>query len=273
MSGPGPRGPGRRFTGRAALVTGAGHGIGRAAALGFAAEGAAVAIVDRDADRCRAVEAEARGRGADALGLVVDAADPAAYGAAIDAAAARWGRLDAVVNNAPGPGWAPALELSLDQWEGCLAVSPRAALISAQRAVPHMARGGGGAIVNVSSAHAVVSGPNFAAHAAAKAALLGLTRQLATELGALGIRVNAVTPGAIMTHDPLPPDIEALALQCYPIGRLGRPEDVAAGILYLCSDDASFVTGATLPIDGGLTALNPEHVAYKPALDAARSRR
>ena len=261
-----------RFAGRVALVTGGGHGIGRATALGLAREGAAVAVLERDPGRCEEVRAELSALGRPALGLRVDVGDAQAYGEAIDEVAARLGRLDVVVNNAAGPGWAPALELGLAQLDACLAVSVRAILVAAQRAAPHMAQVGGGSIVNISSAHGLVSGPSFTAHAAAKSAVLGLTRQLATELGPLGIRVNAITPGAILTGGPLPPDIEPLALQCYPVGRLGRAEDVAAGVLYLCSEDASFVTGITLPIDGGLTALNAEHVAYKPALDAHTAR-
>jgi NAD(P)-dependent dehydrogenase (short-subunit alcohol dehydrogenase family) len=262
-----------RFRARVALITGGGHGIGRATALAFAREGAAVAVLERDPGRCRQVEAELAALGRPGLGLVVDVGDAEAYGRAIDDVAATLGRLDAVVNNAAGPGWAPVRAVTLEQWEACLNVSARAALISAQRATPHMVRSGGGAIVNISSAHGLVSGPSFTAHAAAKAAVLGLTRQLATELGPLGIRVNAIAPGAIMTGAALPEEIERLALQCYAVGRLGRPEDVAAGVLYLCSDDAAFVTGVTLPIDGGLTALNAEHVAYKPALDAQREER
>ena len=260
-----------RFGGRAVVVTGGGHGIGRATALAFAREGAAVAVLERDPGRCRQVESELAQLGP-ALGLVVDVGQAPAYAAAIDAVAERFGRLDAVVNNAAGPGMAPALELDLAQWEAAMAASPRAVLVSAQAATPHLRRAGGGSIVNISSAHGLVSGPSFTAHAAAKAAVLGLTRQLATELGPLGIRVNAIAPGAIMTGAPLPPEVEPLALQCYPVGRLGRAEDVAAGVLYLCSEDASFVTGITLPIDGGLTALNAEHVAYKPALAASRLR-
>lgn len=261
------------FFGRIAIVTGGGHGIGRATALALAREGATVAVLERDPQRCRAVEAELRAEAASSVGLTVDVGDPEAYGEAIDAIASRFGRLDIVVNNAAGPGWAPFADLSVAQWESCFAVSSRAHFVAAKRAAPHLARGGGGSIVGISSAHALVSGPSFAAHAAAKASILGLTRALAIELGPLGIRVNAICPGAIMTGGTLPPEVEALAVQCYAVGRLGRPEDVAAGVLYLCSDGASFVTGITLPIDGGLTALNAEHVAYKPALDAAQARR
>jgi len=256
---------------RAALVTGAGHGIGRATALALAGHGMAVAALEQDARRCERVRAEIEALGVRALGLTVDVGDPAAYGRAIDEAATALGRLDVVVNNAGGPGWAPALQLGLEQWEACLAVSVRAPLVSAQRAARHLRAAGGGSIVNIASAHGLVSGPGFTAHAAAKAAVLGLTRQLATELGPLGIRVNAIAPGAILTGGPLDPELEALALQCYPVGRLGRPEDVAAAVVYLCSEAASFVTGITLPVDGGLTALNPEHVAYKPALDRRRA--
>ena len=256
--------------GRVAIVTGGGHGIGRATALALAGEGATVVVFERDATRCREVEAELRRCAPGSAAVDLDVGDADAFGRAIDGVAARHGRLDIVVNNAAGPGWAPFADLSPAQWDACFAVSSRAHFVSAKAAAPHLARGGGGSIVGIASAHALVSGPGFAAHAAAKASILGLTRALATELGPLGIRVNAICPGAIMTGGPLPPDIHALAVQCYPVGRLGRPEDIAAGVLYLCSDAASFVTGIALPIDGGLTALNAEHVAYKPALEARR---
>jgi NAD(P)-dependent dehydrogenase (short-subunit alcohol dehydrogenase family) len=239
-----------RFADRVAIVTGAAGGIGLAVAKAFGAEGARVALVDLDRGRSEEAAAAVRAAGApDAIGLACDVADEAQVVAACQAVLARWQRLDVVVNNAGLMVFKPLEEHEAEDWIRVLRVDLLGAFFFTKQAFLSMK--GGGAIVNVSSVHAVETTPHVASYAAAKAALLSLTRSSAIEGKDRGIRVNAVLPGAVDT--PMlwnNPNIRA-GLETIDTADVGKPEDVAAAILFLADPCAQFVQGADLRVDGG----------------------
>lgn len=239
-----------RFAARVAIVTGGAGGIGLATARRLAEEGARVVVADIDQPGAEAAAEAARQSGAPAAwASACDVADAAQVEATVRGALARYGRLDVVVNNAGLMRFKPLVELAPDDWQQVLGVDLMGAAFFTRLGLLHL--GSGGAIVNVSSVHAVETVPNVAPYAAAKAALLSLTRSTALEGRARGIRANAVLPGAIDT--PMMwenPNIKA-GLEVIRPEDVGQPEDVAAAIAYLASDDARFITGAALRVDGG----------------------
>jgi NAD(P)-dependent dehydrogenase (short-subunit alcohol dehydrogenase family) len=251
-----------RLDGRVALITGGASGIGAAAARLFAAEGAAVAVLDRDgAGAARLVESLG---GGPALALAADVTDRAAVEEATNRAAATFGRLDVVYNNAGVPaGFGPVADLALADWNLSLAVNVTGTLFCTQAALGHLRAAGGGSIVNQSSVAALVGIPGLAAYSAAKGAVVALTRTLAAELAPEGIRVNAICAGTVDTPMARPllaargrgdPELGArLTAERYPIGRIGTPDEIARAALFLASEESSFVTGAILPADGGMT--------------------
>lgn len=246
--------------GRAALVTGAASGIGRAIADALARAGAAVVLVDVDeASASGAAEAIARdgGRAVVVKGDVSRAAD---CRRAVDIVVDRFGRLDVVVNNAGIIRRADVTELSEDDWDRVMAVNLKSVFLMSKFAVPVMTRAGrGGAIVNVSSGWGLVGGPRAVVYCASKGGVVLLTRAMAIDHGPAGIRVNCVCPGdtdtAMLRAEArqLGEPIEAFLSESAgrPLGRLGRPAEIAQAVLYLASDAASFVTGTTLVVDGG----------------------
>lgn len=235
-------------------VTGAGQGIGRAIALSFAAQGDAVAVLDRDAaaaDECRTEVAAAGGR---AVALPCDVSLPASVETAFKALE----RCDVLIHNA-GIGGPGILSGTVEAWDRVLGVNLTGGYLCCRAAAPLMRAAGGGSIVLISSTRALQSEADSEPYAASKAGLLGLTHALAASLGPWGIRVNAVCPGWIdtATHRRLadrhlPEHSEADRLQHW-VGRVGRPEDVAAACVYLCSAGAGFITGQHLVVDGGMT--------------------
>jgi NAD(P)-dependent dehydrogenase (short-subunit alcohol dehydrogenase family) len=244
----------QRFRGKVALVTGAASGIGLATAQRFAAEGAHVVLADRDGDKAAeaARQLTADGGAPEALAVACDVAKEADVAQAVQRTLQRFGRLDVVVNNAGVMIFKPLEEHTEADLLKVLQVDLLGAFFFTRQAFLHMPQGG--AIVNVSSVHAVETTPLVAAYAAAKAALLSLTRSAAIEGKPKGIRVNAVLPGAVET--PMlreNPNIRSGAEQLDPAA-VGRPEDIAAAIAYLASDDAAFVQGASLRADGGRLA-------------------
>jgi NAD(P)-dependent dehydrogenase (short-subunit alcohol dehydrogenase family) len=247
--------------GRAALVTGAGSGIGRATARLLAEHGARVAIVDIDAVGARQTADELRATSPQSLAIQCDVAEPDDVSRAVQAAAEALNGLDILVNNAGIPA-GPRLsseEVELARWERILRVDFWGYLLFARAALPWLERGRG-VVVNNASSVAISSAPFSSPYTTAKAAVVMLTRQLAGEWGPRGIRVNAVSPGIINTGFGRPaeqrhvvePELRARHERYIPLGREGTAEDIAGVILFLCSDLAGYVTGQNILIDGGL---------------------
>ncbi|MFI1414165.1 SDR family NAD(P)-dependent oxidoreductase [Streptomyces sp. NPDC020707] len=248
-----------RFDDHAVLITGAGQGIGEATAHRFAEEGASVLVTDRDKARAERVAAAIRDSGGTAVSYACDVADPAAVDGAVGTAVDTFGRLDVLVNNAyachPDPG---SFEEQEDgPWYEDFEITLHGAYRCIRAALPHLvAAGGRGAIVSIGSVNAE---RHFGSHAysAAKAALASLTRTVAVESAPRGVRVNLVEPGTIRTHawDGRAEVLERAAGH-YPLGRVGEPADIASAVAFLASADASWITGVTLPVDGGLLVSN-----------------
>jgi NAD(P)-dependent dehydrogenase (short-subunit alcohol dehydrogenase family) len=240
-----------------ALVTGAGGGIGSATARLFAEHGAGVVLADVDEEIGRRVAEEISGGGGRALFQPLDVTDPDAWRTAVGLAEQRFGRLDVLVNNA-GIAGGPGLEdTTLEAWERMIAVNQTGVFLGMKHAVPALRRAGGGSIVNISSISGLVGLPGSpTAYTATKGAVRLLTKSAAIDLAADGIRVNSVHPGRIQTAMTASQDAARIDFyrQNTPLGRSGTPEEVAYGVLYLASDEASFVTGSELVIDGGFTA-------------------
>ncbi|KRE02151.1 3-oxoacyl-ACP reductase [Bosea sp. Root381] len=241
---------------KVALVTGAARGIGLAAAKRFLTEGWRVALLDIDGATLDAAVAEIA-RPDVTLALVCDVSEPAAVEAAFAALAARFGRLDALVNNAGTAVFKPLLETSHAEWSRVLAVNLTGPFLTTQLAAPLMADTGGGAIVNITSISGLRASTLRVAYGTSKAALAHLTKQQAAELAALGIRVNAVAPGPVetaMAKAVHTPEIRADYRDAIPLARYGLEEELAAAIFFLCGEQASYITGQTLAVDGGFDA-------------------
>ena len=251
-------------SGKIALVTGAAAGIGRATALAFAEEGATVMACDIDEAGGQETVKLIRDAGGEAAFTRADVSAPGDVTALIAATVERFGRLDCACNNAGIEGRvAPLAEQSLDDYEKVLAVNLRGTFLCLQAEIRQMLKQGGGAIVNLASVAGLIGFPGLSPYVASKHAVNGLTKNAALEYGKQGIRVNAVCPAGIETRM-----LDSLADQStggtrsahemmdplHPIGRIGRAEEVARMIVWLCSDHASFVTGTTMPIDGGYVA-------------------
>jgi 3-oxoacyl-[acyl-carrier protein] reductase len=251
----------RRFEDAVALVTGGGGALGRVLVAALAREGATVVVADVVADGAEEAASEARGRGANALALALDVRDEESVADALARVDAELGRLDVLVNLAGGSLDTPRhlSEITPEHYDLVLDVNLRGAFLCCQAAVPLMARGGGGAIVNTSSIGGRSASPvTGAPYAAAKAGVLGLTRRLALELGPLGIRVNAVAPGLFLSGprlqgmwDSMSEHERARVLDEIPLGRLPESREAVAPILFLASDEASYITGAVLDVNGG----------------------
>jgi NAD(P)-dependent dehydrogenase (short-subunit alcohol dehydrogenase family) len=243
------------LAGRAALVTGGGRGIGAEIALTLARDGADVAVTYvRAADRAAAVVRGIEAAGGRGLAIAADAADPAAVAAAVDRAAAAFGRLDILVNNAGIAPFGPLEEVGAEELDRTLAIHVRAAIVAAQAAARHL--GPGGRVVNIGSSLAErVPYPGWTLYAMSKSALIGLTRGLARDLGPRGITANVVHPGSTDTEmNPADsPDAE-FERGFTALGRYGHPGEVAAMVAHLAGPGGDYVTGASIPVDGGYTA-------------------
>ena len=246
------------FTGKSAIITGGASGIGEGTAHMLAERGAAVLIFDRDAERAPMVARQICAAGGNADYRVGDVSDPVACDAAVSGACEKYGCLDVLVNNAGGGTLQPTHETSLEQWKWMLDINLTGTFLMSRAALRVMLVQGEGIIVNVASVHGHVGFPNHAGYTAAKAGIVNLTRSLAVEYGTRNIRVNAVCPGVIMT--PLiAATVDAKAMEkfvaMHPIGRIGTVEEVARAICFLASDEATFITGSSLMVDGGYTAI------------------
>ncbi len=248
---------------RVVIVTGAAAGIGRATSLRFAAEGSRVAAFDVDEAKGRTLVAELEKSGRQALFATVDVADRRSVEAGVAGVLERWGRLDVLVNNAGILRDAQLVKWKDDQvvsmlsdeaWDAVLSVNLQGVFHCTRAVVPHMIRGGGGVVLNASSVVGLYGNFGQTNYVASKAGVVGMTRTWARELGRYRIRVNAVAPGFVATEilRGMPQKVLDAMVQHTPLGRIGQPQDIANAYAWLASDEASFVTGHILSVDGGV---------------------
>ncbi len=263
------------MTGKAAIVTGASRGIGAAVARAFHEAGARVALVARDAGALDRLAEELGGSEGLALALPADVADARAVEEVVERAAEAFGRLDFACNNAAGGGHPPTplAEVPVEAFDSGIAVSARGVFLSMRAEIPAMAYSGGGAIINMSSTAGLEAVGGLTAYVAAKHAVEGLTKVAALDHAGDGVRVNAIAPGPILTGnlERAGPAAQEAAARAMPLGRVGTPEEVAAAVLWLCSNQAGFITGTTLTIDGGKLAGTPPFMVKAGPTAAAPS--
>src|SRR5580704_15933032 len=247
-----------RYQDQAVLVTGGGSGIGEQVCLAAAREGARIAIGDRDREGAERTAASIRATGAEAHAFALDVADPASVEGFIAAAETSLGRLDVLVNSAGVREIVSVLDLSFEEWQRVIAINLGGTFLASQVFARRLiAAGKGGSIVNLASTLGLMAAPNRAAYTASKHGVVGLTKQMAMELGERGIRVNAVAPGVVRT--PLTeryfqdPAMQKTIRDLHAVGRWAEPAEIAAAILFLAAEENGFITGAVLTVDGGWT--------------------
>jgi NAD(P)-dependent dehydrogenase (short-subunit alcohol dehydrogenase family) len=252
---------GRLLKGRRAIVTGASRGIGAETARAMARAGAAVVLAARDAEALARVAGEIADEGGRAVAVPTDVADPAAVERMVATAVERLGGLDAAVNNAAGGGHGPTplAQVRPQQFRSALAISLEGVFLSLHYEIPAMLATGGGAVVNMASTAGLQAVGGLAGYVSAKHGVVGLTKVAALDYAAQGIRVNAIAPGPILTDHLQAAGEQAqhAAGTAMPMRRIGLPAEVAAAAVWLCSDQAAFITGETLAIDGGKLAGTP----------------
>jgi NAD(P)-dependent dehydrogenase (short-subunit alcohol dehydrogenase family) len=248
----------KRFEGRTILITGAGSGIGKATAQRFGAEGGRVHCVDVNAAAAEQTAGAIREAGGEAAAARCDVSDPVAVAETVDAAVARWGGLHVLANVAGVGGFRRTSEVTFEEWSRVLGVNLNGVFLMCQRALPHILATRG-AIINTASVAGVKSHPYCAAYCASKGAVVMLTKALAVEYGRKGVRINCLCPGGIETpmlsQWQLPEGVPNAALmRIAPLGRHGQADEVAGTIAFLASDDATYINGATIVVDGGMIA-------------------
>jgi NAD(P)-dependent dehydrogenase (short-subunit alcohol dehydrogenase family) len=259
----------QRLAGHVAIVTGGAQGIGGATARRLAEEGASVLIADVAEEAAERNAAGIAAAGGTVATLPTDIRKPEELRAMVDEAIRRWGKLTILVNNAYAPPTSgargSAVEVSEAAWAEGLAGLMTPVYLATKYAVPAIQAAGGGSIVNIASVHGLLMAPGALIYEAGKSAVIGMTRQMACDFGPLGIRVNAICPGHIVTErmqarwDAMPDGLPFFDQQ-YPVRRTGRPVDIANAIVFLCSDEASFIAGHALVVDGGMTVQLQENL-------------
>ncbi len=253
-----------RMAGKVVLVTGAGHGIGRSVARRLGAEGAKVVAVDLRAAELHETMGLLGQASIEAIGVEGDVSDPASVTETAKAAESRFGEIDVLVNNAGVVIAGSVHELRLEDWDRVFSVNVRGALLMCRAVLPNMIARGQGVIVNTASISGLVGEPHLAAYNSSKGAVVNFTRHMAVDYGKAGIRCNCVCPGWIDTgfnqpifdaSDMSDQDVATLVTQTVPLNRQGTPDEVAAAVAFLASDDASYVSGHALVVDGGQMAL------------------
>jgi NAD(P)-dependent dehydrogenase (short-subunit alcohol dehydrogenase family) len=253
-----------RLAGKVAAVTGAGSGIGRATAVLFAQEGAAVGVVDVNSAAAAETVEQIAANGGKALALTADIVQQAQVAAVFDQLVGEFGHVDVLYNNAGTNSSGSVLTSTEDDWDRCMAINVKGTFLCSQAAARLMVQAGRGSIINQGSVAALVGIANFASYCASKGAVVALTRSMSVDLAPLGVRVNAICPGTVYTTLMEPMlvargggDLQkglAMTVSKYPIGRLGTPEEIAQVALFLAGDESSFVTGSVITADGGMTS-------------------
>ena len=264
----------QRLSGQAAIVTGGAQGLGGAISRRLAEEGANVMVADINIKSASTNARAIRDGGHQAEALEVDVSKHDDIVRMVETTITKCGRLDILVNNAFDvltAGSGGAIEVSEDDWDGGMAILVKSMFLSGKYAVPEMRKVGGGSIVNMSSVHGMLVAPGALVYETGKSAAIGLTRQMAAEYGPDGIRVNAVLPGHMVTErlqkalwDSNPSGLRFFADQ-YPLRKVGRPLDIANAVVFLCSEEASFITGHSLAVDGGLSIQLQENFGVRQA--------
>jgi len=251
-----------RFQSRVVIITGSGSGLGRVLAHSFAGEGAAIVVADVVDQLATTVADEISEAGGSSLAQITDVTNAADVEAMVGAARETFGSVDILVNNAAKATDADFLEVSEEAWDEDVAIALKGSFLCSQAVLGEMTENRSGVIINISSVNAFAYFGNEA-YSAAKAGIVNLTRSLAVRYGPFGVRVNAIAPGTLRTpaweeRRQKDPDVFDRVAKWYPLGRIGEPEDVAGAALFLASDEAAWISGAVLPVDGGLTAGNME---------------
>lgn len=253
-----------RLAGKVAAITGAGSGIGRATALLFAREGAAVGVIDLNTAAAAETVEQISAAGGRAIPITADIVRVEQVAAAFDAVAAELGTIDVLYNNAGTNSSGSVLTSTEDDWDRCMAINVKGTFLCSQAAARVMVAAGRGSIINQGSVAAMVGIANFASYCASKGAVVALTRSMSVDLAPQGVRVNAICPGTVYTPLMEPMlvargggDLQkglAMTVAKYPIGRLGTPEEIAQVALFLAGDESSFLTGSVITADGGMTS-------------------
>lgn len=252
-----------RLKDKVALITGAGSGIGRAAAQLMSAQGAVVAVADRDQDAVQETAGLIDAEGGRALPLPVDVTDEESIADMVNASVDEFGRLDVLCNHVGGTNPRRDLDLlrlDMDEFDRAVSLNMRSTLIGCRHAIPHMIKAGGGSIINTASIAGLDGDVLQISYGAVKAAVINLTKSIAVQYGPDRIRCNAVAPGAVFTpalQDNLPPDVLDNLKQTNALPYFGSPEDIGHTMVFLASDESRYLTGQTLVVDGGMTAQSP----------------